>query len=682
VALAVRLAAHSQMEAAADTFAPIIDSEAYLLQALRVAAGEDIADGVYFQAPLYPWLLGLAFRASGVPGVVGATRVEELPDEVLLPALAAGRNLNLLLGLAAVMLVHRLARRLYGDGAGLAAGLIAATYGPFLFHEGLLLKVSLSLLFLPWAVLAGARALARGTPGAWAWCGLALGLGGLVRGNLHLLGAATCLGLLVHGLRARRPAHGALSAGALALGIGCALAPVVIRNSLVAGRPTLSSAAGGTAFYLCNHPDNDTGLIQHRALNRQVPRHELEDWTAEAEARAGRPLTAGEVNRFWLGEAWRGIAERPGTWALAELRKAGLLVSRYEAPDNTMPSFGEEASPLLALSPSRFGVVLPLAFGGMLLGFRRRRREPPAPGRALLALQLAGYAGTLLLFVVTSRFRMPLVPLVIVYAGFLLARLRELAAPHTPGSERKLVGGAVLLGGLLSLASEGPLGPLTAKELATHEAVCLKNRAQVAAAQGRLQAAREDLAEAAHRARTAGVDAPALHVELARIDRLEALALQGRGGPADRERERTLSASAGRAIDRALSLDPGQPAAWRERGLLAYQSGRDDEAVQALARSLAAQPRDREARQYLALALLAVGRPADAVPHARWLTAHDPGADDGWGLLAAALAALGRDDEARQAVARYDEQARAREAAGRTRRFPDQERFQVLRTTP
>jgi hypothetical protein len=682
VALGVRLLAHPQMEAAADTFAPIIDGEAYLLQALRVAAGEDIVDGVYFQAPLYPWLLGITFRLAGVPGVTGVSYSDELPEEILLAATAAARNLNLLLGLLAALLVHRMTCRLFGDAAGLAAGLLAATYAPFLFYEGLLLKASLSLIFLPWAVLAGARAMRSDSSGAWAWVGLALGLGGLVRGNLHLVGAAAAVGLAVRGLIAHTPAQGLRAAGALALGIACALLPVLIRNSVVAGKPVLSTAAGGTAFYLCNHPDNETGLIQHRALNRQVPRHELEDWTAEAEARSGRTLTAGEVNRFWMGEAWRGIRARPGTWALTELRKAGLLFSRYEAPDNSMPAFGEQASPVLALLPSRYGIVLPLALGGALLAWRRRRREPPGHGRVLLALLLLGYAGTLLLFIVTSRFRLPLVPLLLAYAGYLVARLRVLASPSTPGRERLAVGGAVLLGGVLSLASESPLGPLSVKELASHEVVCLKNRAQVAAARGDLAAARKDLADATARAQSAGLDAPALHVEGARLDRLEALGLQGATGAPQRQRARELMERAAQALERALALDAGYAPAWRERGLLDYQADRDARAVQVLERCLEIQPRDREARQYLALALLALGEFERTVDHARWLSTHDGLADDGWGLLALALIRLDRDDEAREVLERYDELASMREAAGRARRFPDQEVFQSLRSSP
>ena len=66
LAAIVRVAMLFQAQAAADTFAPIIDSEAYLVQGLRVASGDGLSDGVSFQAPLYPLLLGAAFRAAGL----------------------------------------------------------------------------------------------------------------------------------------------------------------------------------------------------------------------------------------------------------------------------------------------------------------------------------------------------------------------------------------------------------------------------------------------------------------------------------------------------------------------------------------------------------------------------------------------------------------------------------------
>jgi tetratricopeptide (TPR) repeat protein len=664
VALVVRLVAHAQMSADPDTFAPIIDSEAYLLQALRVTAGEPMVAGVTFQAPLYPYLLGWTLRSCGVPGVTGVDSAAELPPEILQRSLAIGRALNLALGLLAVLLIWRLALVLFGAGAALWAGLLAATYGPFLFYEGLLLKGALSLLFLPCAVLAAAAALRRDAAPRWSLCGLALGLGGLVRGNMYLLAWGGALALLVWGGRQRRLAHGAACAGALLLGALLAVAPLIVRNSLAAGRLVLTTAAGGTAFYLCNHPDNDTGLIQVRSWNRQVPRFEEEDWTAEAEQRSGRALTPGEVNQFWLAAALAGIRERPATWLLAEARKLGLLVSRYEAPDNTMPSFAEDTVPVLRWTPSRYATVLPLACGGLVLAWTRRRRER-VPGRGALALALAGYAASLLLFVVTSRFRLPLAPLVLVYAGVLLAGLRELAAATTPARERLVAGAAVAAGLGLSLASEGPLGPLSPQERASHVAVCLKNRADVALERGDAAAARADLDQALAVSAGVGWDSPALHVDAAHLAHLV-----GDGAAAERH------------LQRALQLDAGHAAAWREVGLWAYERGDDAAAVEALERSLASQPRDRTALQYLVLALLTLGQPDRAEPHALLLAEQQPEADDGWGLLALVRLRAGRTEPAREALARYDALAAQRRAAGKPPRFPDQPELQTLRTSP
>lgn len=679
VALLARGWAHPQMSEAADTFAPIIDSEAYLLQALRVADGGDISEGVYFQAPLYPWLLGLTLWATGVPGVTGAERVEEVPTETVRRALESGRSLNLILGLIAVLLIARVAQVLYGDGAALAAGLLAAAYAPFVFYEGLLLKANLSLVFLPWAVLAGARALRLGSPRALVWAGIALGLGGLVRGNLHVVAWLGAAGVLVFGFPIRGSTVRWRAAGALVLGVALAVSPVVVRNSVVAGRAVLSTAAGGTAFYLCNRAENDTGIIQHTDLNRQVPAHEAEDWRALAESRSGRALAPSEVSSYWFGQALSEIGADPGHWLFTELRKLALLFSRHEAPDNTMPSFAEDEVDWLRVSPSRYATLLPLALGGMLLAWRRRRREPPSAGRTLLALALAGYAASLLLFIVTSRFRLPLAPLVIVYAGYLVSRLGVLARSGPP-ADRWAAGGAVLAGMVLGVGSEwGPLGPLDERELASHTIVCLKNRAQVAQARGDWDAARLDLDRAVAEAARVNQASASLHVQLARLanqQRYDALGAR----PPDAVRAEELLAQMQAELQHALAIDPEDGGAWRELGLQHYEAGRDESAVQALTRCLTELPRDRTVHQYLVLSLLNLGRAAEAEPSARLLTEQQPEHDDGWGLLALVLFALERTDEAREALERYDALGTMREGEGQPRRLADQPAFAALRS--
>lgn len=692
VALIARGWAHPQMAAAADTFAPIIDSEAYLLQALRVADGRDISDGVYFQAPLYPWLLGLTLRLTGAAGYSSAERVEHVPRQIVQSALDRGRALNLLLGLAAVLLIARTAQVFFGNGAALAAGLLAAAYAPFLHYEGLLLKASLSLLFLPWALLAGARALRLQRPRAMIWVGLALGLGGLVRGNLHVVAWLGVVALIACGFPTRRVGAAPSqadegsrrgdgrwrAAGALLLGVALGVAPVVVRNSIIAGRPVFSTAAGGTAFYLCNRGENDTGIIQHTDMNRQVPAHEADEWHALAEERSGHALSAAEVSSYWFGEALEEIRGAPGHWLFTELRKLGLLFSRYEAPDNTMPSFTEQEVDALRLSPVRYGTVLPLALGGMLLAWRWRRRESNRPGRALLAIALAGYAASLLLFIVTSRFRLPLAPLLIIYAGYLLSRLGVLARSGPP-SVRWQTGGFVLAGMVLGLASEsGPLGPLDERELASHRIVCLKNRAQVALERGAWEQAHADLDRAVSEAANVKLASATLHVQLALLaHRRQAEALAEH--PPDVARAQTFLQTAQDELQRALAIDPEDGGAWRELGLLHYENGRDELAVEALRRSLVELPRDRSVHQYLVLSLLNLGRAVEAEASARLLTQQESQHDDGWGLLAMVLAAAGRPDEARAALERYDALATMREAQGPPRRLAEQPIFETLR---
>lgn len=684
LALAFRLAAHGGMAEHPRTFAPMVDSEAYLLQALRVAAGEPLVEGITFQAPLYPWLLGWTLAAAGSPGAAGVERLAEVPRSVVDEALVVGQTLNLVFGLILVLLLWLVGRSLFSPAAGLWAAGLAAVSSPLVTYEGHLLKVSLSVLVLPLAVLAAARALRTGRARSWLVLGVVLGCGGLVRGNMYLLAWGAALLLVLAGLRTRTPRVGLARAGCVLLGVGLAMAPVVLRNSLVAGRPVLATAAGGTAFFLCNHAGNDTGLVEFTSLNRQVPRHEEGDWHDAAERAQGRTLTAAEVSNHWMDQAIADIREDPARWLRLEARKVGLLFSRYEAPDNTLVALGEADVPLLARTPSRWEVVLPLAFAGLLLAWWSRRQgndggAEGAGGRTALVLAAAGYAASLLLFNMTSRFRMPVEPLGMLWAGFALASLPALLATAAWG-KRLVVAAVVVLGLLAGRASEGPLGPLDDKELAGHLATRYLNRALIAREQGDLSAASADLDRAATVSLEAGVVSPSILVEQAAIDRARSLAAAEAGGEGNEGVRSWMRAS--ERLREALRISPGHGPAHRLTGLMRYDASKFEEALASFEAALDAVPRDRESRQYLCLSLLALSRGAEAELHAQVLADDHPDEDVGFGLLA--LARLARADEigARAALESYDRLASMREASGRSRLLPDQPAFSELRQDP
>src|SRR4029450_4956872 len=129
VALAVRLVYLVQL-----THTPLdglvrLDQEYYRTWAVELAAGTWDEHAPYEQGPLYAYLLGALFRVAGVA------------DDLAV-------RLQLLSGGLVPLLLYAVGRRLGGAGTALTAGLMAATYGPFVFHEGFLMKTFLSPLLL------------------------------------------------------------------------------------------------------------------------------------------------------------------------------------------------------------------------------------------------------------------------------------------------------------------------------------------------------------------------------------------------------------------------------------------------------------------------------------------------------------------------------------------------------
>jgi tetratricopeptide (TPR) repeat protein len=87
-----------------------------------------------------------------------------------------------------------------------------------------------------------------------------------------------------------------------------------------------------------------------------------------------------------------------------------------------------------------FGVAAPLALAGACLALSRR--GPPAPRKSalLLALTALSYAVSVLIFFPTDRYRLPLVPIAVLFAGRLLAEVRALRRPLVAAA---LLGGFV-----------------------------------------------------------------------------------------------------------------------------------------------------------------------------------------------------------------------------------------------
>jgi Tfp pilus assembly protein PilF len=377
---------------------PVVDSAAYDRWAWEIATKSFWGDRVFYQDPLYPYGLGLFYKFFG-------------RDFLWV------RIVQALVGTAGLWMLFEAVRRFLDYPTAMVALILGAFYKTFVFYDAALLKEFLGVVAVEAALLAWSL------DKSWKWAafGAALGLGALVRANLLLPAAVTAIFLLVR--RERK------SAGLLVAGVALCILPVTIRNAVVAHDFVPTTAQFGPNLYIGNNPENTTGRYQPPSfLVAGGPEFEESGFHAEAERLAGRSLKASEVDRYWRGRAIDYIFTNFGTFCGVTLKRLLMLTNTFEVPDNYNIPFMARFSGVLRAPMFTFGLfVAPLAAAGLLLAWPERGRF------ALLYLLLGTYAVSILFFFVFDRYRLPLVPVLMVFAAHAaVTAVRRRPLPRPP----------------------------------------------------------------------------------------------------------------------------------------------------------------------------------------------------------------------------------------------------------
>jgi tetratricopeptide (TPR) repeat protein len=605
----------------------LIDSLEFDQWARRIAGGDLLGSGVFYQAPLYPYFVGLVYALFG-------------------PSLTAVRVVQAILGSAACVFLALAGRRFFNPAAGAVAGVLLALHPTAIFFDSLLQRSALDTLFLSLLLWVLGLTLSGPRPVHWLWAGLLLGALSMTRENALVLAPLVVL-WLAHRLRGAGFAAIARHLGFLLLGLCLVLAPVAVRNRVAGGQLFLTTSAVGSNFYRGNNA-RATGMIDSVEELRDEIAKEREDIRERAELALGRPLTPREVSRYWWGRAWDFISTHPGGWLRLMGWKALLLLNALEVSDTYDQYTYGEWSPLLRRLTAllHFGVLLPLGVAGIVLTGKRLREIWVLPAL------LAAYGASVILFMVSTRYRYPLVlPLVLFAAAGLRAAAGELRA----GRWRTLVPALALAVGAAILAN-WPVAPRLRQQM---RAVMLNN---VAAGHLRQQggaALALPLLEQVVR------DYPALVSGAYNL----ALALRELGRPAEAagalEGARRLSPSATicielgttylllnreadavRSVEAALEQNPRSAGALYNLALLLERQGRAAEAAGLYTRFLAIRPDYAPAHTNLGAILYRSGKTGEAIRHFRAAIRADPAYPPARYNLAVALKGKGHLDEA------------------------------------
>lgn len=367
----------------------------------RIASGDWLGQGVFYQAPLYPYFLAVL-------------------QVILGHNLWFIRVVQVALGSISCGLIYLIGRDLFGQRTGVACGLLAATYAPAIFFEALIEKSILDWFLLSLLLWLLCRTKEQPHWGYWTATGATLGLLGLSRENALILGVVVPLWIALYFSGELVRIRG-LWIGLFLAGLLVVLVPVGLRNLVVGGEFTLTTSQFGPNFFIGNNPSAN-GIYGSVGKLIGEPQLEGNDAKRLAERSLGRTLTPREISDYWFDQSWSYIKSRPTEWLKLLAKKWLLVWNAREVEDSDDFYIYQQWSWLLSLLGwiNHFGVLAPLAAVGLWCS-RNRWRELWLFYAMALAL-----AVSMTLFYVFGRYRFPLVPLLTLFAGVAITEVANL----------------------------------------------------------------------------------------------------------------------------------------------------------------------------------------------------------------------------------------------------------------
>lgn len=382
---------------------PHLDAKSYYEWAQNIGAGEWMRGKVFYQAPLYPYFLSILLHVFGLDSF-GVSWVQAAMDASTCALLAA------------------ITGRVLTPASRLAAGFLAALAPSMIFYTAPMMKETLGLFLLALFVYllvrvwdpARFRASFLGSPfgnpnGPHDYgnkvtaflAGFTLGALALVRSNA-LLTVATLPWVLT-----RRQW---LSA---AMGLAIPLV-LTLAHNLSYGDAVLISSTGGFNLYIGHSPEAQGGGDYPHGIPTD-PLEEEAVTQAIAESQTSHTLKPSEVSNYWSKRALSYALENPVAELRLFIQKFMRALNDWEAPDNYDQNFAlERYSSFVGSLPGRFGVIFILSVLGLIFATRQHRWAATFPIWTTGAL----YFGSLLIFYVTDRYRLPLYVFLIPWAGY------------------------------------------------------------------------------------------------------------------------------------------------------------------------------------------------------------------------------------------------------------------------
>ncbi len=470
-AFLVRLLYLNQIESFPTFYFPIMDEQYHVSLAEMIREGS-LPDEPFFRAPLYMYFMAFLLTLTG-------------------ESLYWVRFIQTTLGALLPVLVYALGNKLFNRSVAFWGTVAAVFYPTFLYYDASLLITFVMVLLITLLLYQLYRCeenMRRISP--YIVAGALLGLAGLARPNILLLGPV----LFVWVWLRLKPELGWKKALVRYVLIGVTslivIAPVTIRNYVVANDFVFIAWQGGLNFFLGNHRNANGWSALAPEIDPTWQGGYLQSISI-AEASAGHALKRSKVSDYWFDRAFEEIAADPAHFVDLLFKKVRLFLEGYEIPNNQNIYLAKRFAPMLrplmfdAGIKFPYGLLAPLAVIGLAFSLARWRRY------LLVYLLLSSYMLSFILFFVCARFRQPLIPVLILLAVFGVRELMQLWRRK----QFKNLALFVFVLGLLLVASNHSLLNLSPQRVAAEDHLLVGN---AFLEQGRIQRAELEFKNALH----------------------------------------------------------------------------------------------------------------------------------------------------------------------------------------
>ena len=382
---------------------PVGDEKEYYEWALKIIEGDvfSIHKGAFFRSPGYPYFLAFLLFITG--------------ENLFLV-----RILQAIIGSFSVVLIYLITEKKFDKKIAVLSGFISACYPLFIYYSAMLLDTTF-YIFLVLLVLFFSLKIEEKKTRLWVFlAGLFMALNCIIRPNLlifipyHIVWIVITLvsPTSLRHLRVGLIQKWKFVAGSIILyliPIFIIISSITLRNYLLEKDFYLIATNGDLNFYLANNPDKEITLNLRPGLEwemfLQTPYLEL-----------GENISKKEVQLFWRKKYLEYIKQRPFIFLLDKVVNLYNFFDGYEYREIQMYDYYFKQSPILKI-PISFYSISPLALIGIAFGIRRFREN------SLLILFVGVFTFSVIIFNVYSRYRLPAVPVLIMFASYPIVRM-------------------------------------------------------------------------------------------------------------------------------------------------------------------------------------------------------------------------------------------------------------------